>query len=74
MFQAPVGIFQLELIYYFTYFSAVVRSNICVVLSYRPFVINTTFSMGLVGVESFSCLLAWEGKKHTSVGWDDGEK
>ena len=89
-------------------------------LSCRPFVVNTTFSTGLVGVEvysvswlgqlafklpvliivivgfqSFVCCLVWAvylgvkitdegikccinnerptGKKHTSVGWDDGE-
>ena len=30
MFYAPMGRFQLELIYYFTYFSTVVPSNICV--------------------------------------------
>ena len=42
---------KLELIYYFTYFSTVVPSHICVFLFCRPFVINTTFSTGLVGVE-----------------------
>ena len=30
MYHAPIGRFQLELIYYFTYFSSVVPSNICV--------------------------------------------
>ena len=29
MFHAPMGRFQLELIYCFTYFSTVVPSNIC---------------------------------------------
>ena len=42
---------QLELIYYFTYFSTIVPSNICVFLSCKPFVVNATFSSGLVGVE-----------------------
>ena len=42
---------QLELIYYFTYFSTVVASKICVFLSCRTFVVNT-FSTGLVGVEN----------------------
>ena len=51
MSHAPMGRFQLELIYYFTYFSTVVPSNICVFLSCRPSVVNTTFSTGLVGVE-----------------------
>ena len=40
MFYAPMGRFQLELIYYFMYFSTVVPSNICV-FSGRPFVVNT---------------------------------
>ena len=51
MFHAPVGTFQLEVIYCFTYCSTVVPSNSCVFLSCRPFVVNTTFSTGLVGVE-----------------------
>ena len=32
-------------------FFTVVPSNTCVFLSCRPFVVNTTFSTGLVGVE-----------------------
>jgi hypothetical protein len=36
------GKISLELVYYFTYFSAVIPSNICVYLSFRPFVVNTT--------------------------------
>ena len=35
MFHAPLGRFQLEIIYYFTYFSLVF-------LSCRPFVVNST--------------------------------
>ena len=50
----------LELIYYFTYFSIVVPSNICVFLSFRPFVVNT-FSTGLVGVEVTS--VSWPGQE-----------
>ena len=46
-----MGRFQLEIIYYFTYFSTIIPSNICEFLSCRPFVVNTTFSTGLVGVE-----------------------
>ena len=49
-----MGRFQLALIYYFTYFSTLDPSIICVFLSCRPFVVNTTFSTGLVGVEFFS--------------------
>ena len=48
MFHAPMGSFQLELIYYFTYFSTVVPSNICVFLCCRPFVVNTKLSTGPV--------------------------
>ena len=51
MFHAPMGRFQLEVIYYFfTYFSTVVPSNFCVSLSCRPFIVNTTFSTGIVGL------------------------
>jgi hypothetical protein len=32
MFHAPMGRFQLELIYYFTYFSTIVPSIICVLV------------------------------------------
>ena len=63
-----MGRFQLELIYYFIYFSTVVPSNSCVFLSVSPFIVNTTFSTGLVGVEVST------RKKHTTVGWNDGGK
>ena len=46
---APMWIFQLGLIY--LYFPPVVPSNICMFLSCRPFVVITTFSTVLVGVE-----------------------
>ena len=39
-------------------------------LSCRPFVVNTTFSTGLVGVEVTS--VSWLGQKHTTVRWNDG--
>ena len=45
MFHAPMGRFQLELIYYFTYFPP--SSHPTVVFFCRPFVVNT-FSTGLV--------------------------
>jgi hypothetical protein len=51
MFHAPMRRFQLQLIYYITYFSTVVPSYIYLFLFCRPFVVNTTFSTGLVGVE-----------------------
>ena len=41
-------LFLLELIYYFTYFSTVVPSSSWIFLSCRPFIINMTFSTGLV--------------------------
>jgi len=59
MFHAPMGKFQLELIYYFTYFYTVVPSNNCVFLLYRPFVVNK-FSTGLLGVEDTS--VSWLGQ------------
>ena len=55
MFHAPMGRFQLGLIYCFTYFSTVVPFNSCVFLYCRPFVVNATFSTGLV-VSSVSWL------------------
>ena len=54
MFHAPIGRFQLELMYYFTYFSTVNPSNSCMFLSCRPFVVNITFSTGLMGVEALA--------------------
>ena len=59
MSHAPMGRFQQELIYYSTYFSALVPSNV-VSLSCRPFVVNTTFSTDLVGVEVSS--VSWLGQ------------
>ena len=47
MFQAWMGRFQLELIYYFTYFSTVVPSNSCVFLSCRPFLLIQHFQQVL---------------------------
>ena len=49
--ENPTNKVYLKLIYYFTYFSTVVSPNSCVFLSCRLFVVNTTFSTGLVGVE-----------------------
>ena len=76
MFHAPMERFQLEIVYYFTYFSTVVPFNICVFLSCRPFIVNTTFSTGLVGVEvtSVSLLGQLAGQNHTYIRWDDGGK
>ena len=65
MFHAPMGRFQLELIYYFVYFSTVVPSNMCMFLSCRPFVVNTTFSTGLVGVVVTS--VSWLGQLTVGV-------
>ena len=59
MFHAPMGGFQLELIHYFNYFSTVVPSNSFVFPFCRPFVVNTTFSTGLKGVEVSS--ISWIG-------------
>ena len=65
MFHAPMGRFQLELIYYFTYFSTVAPSSIFVCLSCRPFVVITTLSTGLVGVEVTS--VSWLGQLTVGV-------
>ena len=68
-----MGRFQLELIHYFTHPSTVVPTNICVFVSCRPFIVNTTFSTGLVGVESLF-FVSWPKPETHNVGWDDGEK
>ena len=51
---------RINLLFYL-FFSTVVPSNICVFLSRRPFVVNTTFSTGIVGVEVSS--VTWFGQK-----------
>ena len=75
VFHAPMGKFQLELIYYFTYFSTVVPSNSCVFLSCRPFVVNMA---KLQHPQDLLKILYNDerpkGKKHTTVGRDDGGK
>ena len=65
MFHAPMERFQLELIYYFTYFSTIVLPNSCVFLSCKSFVVNTTFSTGLVGVEVSS--VSWLRQDGTTM-------
>ena len=54
----------------FYLFFIVVPSNSCVFLSCRPFVVNKTFSTGLVGIEVSSA--SWLGQ--LTVDKDDGEK
>ena len=46
-------------------FSTVVPSNICMFLSCRPFVVITTLSTGLVGVEVTS--VSWLGQLTVGV-------
>ena len=48
-----------ELIYYFIYFSTIDPSNSCVFLSGMPFIVIDE---------------CHTGKKHTTIGWDDGGK
>ena len=55
-------------------FSTLVPSNICTFLSCRPFVLNTTLSTGLVGVEVTSVTERPTGQKHKYNSWDDGGK
>jgi hypothetical protein len=71
MFYALMGRFQLELIYYFTYFSTVVPSNRYVFLSCGPFVINTTFSTGLVHFENV--VLTTKGLQERNTQLLDGK-
>ena len=49
----------------FCLFFTVVPSNIFVFLSCRPFVVNITFSIGLMGVEVFS--VSWFGQLTVGV-------
>ena len=70
MFQAPMGRFKLELIYCFTLFSTVVSSNICMFLSCRLFVVNTTFPTGLVAVENVA--LTTKGLQDRNIQLLDG--
>ena len=65
MFHAPMERFQLELIYCFTYSSTVVQSIRCVFLSCGPFVVNMTFSTGIVGVQVSS--VSWLGQLTVEV-------
>ena len=46
-------------------FSTVVLSNICMFLSCRPFVVITTLSTGLVGVEVTS--VSWLQDRNTNI-------
>ncbi len=59
----------------FYLFFTVVPSNSCAFLFCRHFVVNMTFSTGLVGVKKFRINDERPtGKKHTTVGWDDSGK
>ena len=69
-FLIVIHFMELELIYYFTYFSTVVPSNSCVFLSCRPFFVNT-FSLGLVGVEN---ILTTKGLQKRNAQLYDGGK
>ena len=55
MFHALMRRFQLELFIFIAYFCTVVPLTSCFVFC-RPFVVNATFSTGLV---VFFCLLVW---------------
>ena len=48
-----------------TYFSTVLPSNICIFLSWRPFIVIKTLSTGLVGVEVTS--VSWLGQLTVGV-------
>ena len=55
----PMGRFQLELIYHY------IPPYICMFLSCRPFVVITTLSTGLIGVEVTS--VSWLGQLTVGV-------
>ena len=55
-------------------FSTVLPSNSRLFLSCRPFVVITTFSTGLVGVENVCNNERPTGQKHTYIRWDVGGK
>ena len=84
MFHAPMGRFQLEVIYYFTYFSTVVPSNSCVFLSCRPvhsILLNIMlhapmgrFQLELIYYFTYFYTVVPSNMKHTNVGWDDDGK
>ena len=69
-----MGRFQLELIF-LPLFSTAVPSNSFMFLFCRLFVVNTTFSTGLVGVK-FTCINNERptGQKYKTVGWNDDGK
>ena len=66
----------LAIIFVFLAIIFVFLAIIFVFLSCRPFVVITTLSTGLVGVEvtSVSWLGQLTGQKHTYIRWDDGGK
>ena len=68
--HAPMGRFQLELIYCFTYFSNVVPSKMCVFHSCRPSVVNTTFSTPTRPVENV--VLTTKGLQERNIQILDG--
>ena len=70
MFHAPMGRFQLELIYCFTYFSTVVSFNICVFLSCRPFVVSEETSTPTRPVENV--VLTTKGLQERNTQMLDG--
>ena len=75
----------LELIYFYYLFFTLIPSNSYVLLSCRPFVVNATFSTGLVGCLKFLLSPGARrpklqhptrptGKTNITIGWDDDRK
>ena len=60
----------IELIYYLTYFSTIVPSKSCMFVSSRPFLVNATFSKGLVGAENV--VLTTKGLQERNIHLFDG--
>jgi len=65
MFHAPMGRFQLEITYYFTYFSPSSHPIFVFFFPVGLSFINTTFSTSLVGVEVSS--ISWLGQLTVGV-------
>ena len=65
MFMHRWEYFSWNNLLFYLFFFTVVPSNSCVFLSCRPFVVNTTFSTGLVGVEV--CSVSWLGQLTVEV-------
>ena len=72
MFHAPIGRFQLELIYYLTYFST--SSHPTVVCFFPVGLLCQATEESSTPTRPVENVVLTTGKKHTTVGWDHCEK